>query len=81
MNQSKKHTKKVEQFLYLNRWVDKEGFRAFVYDIQGNQQLANSHKEFESLTSSGLWFATKPVAEDQPSPKKEKPYGSVRTTS
>lgn len=81
MNQTQKHVKKVEQFLYLNRWVDKANFRAFVYDKEGKQQLANSHKEFEALTSSGIWFATKPEPEVAPSPRKEKPNGTVRPTS
>lgn len=49
------------QFQYLGRWVDKNTFRAFVYDKKGNEKLANSYDEFEELTSSGIWFASKPV--------------------
>lgn len=60
MNQSLKPIKKVDQFLYLGRWVDKAHFCAFVYDKQGNEQLANNYQQFESLTSSGIWFASKP---------------------
>ena len=47
------------QALYLGRWVDKTTFRAFVYDDKGNQKLAKSYPEFESLTGSGLWFPAK----------------------
>jgi len=50
------------QFQYLGRWVDKDSFRAYVYDKDGNEHLANSYKEFEELTSSGIWFASKPDA-------------------
>lgn len=64
MDQSKKRanstTSHSGQFQYLGRWVDKSHFRAFVYDKSGNQKLANSYDEFESLTHSGIWFASKP---------------------
>lgn len=50
------------QFQYLERWVNKEYFRAFVYDDKGVEKLANSYAEFESLTGSGIWFASKPNA-------------------
>lgn len=50
------------QAMYLGRWVDKSNFRAFVYNNKGEQKLANSYAEFESLTSSGLWLASKPDA-------------------
>ena len=50
------------QFQYLGKWVDKENFRAFLYNEKGEQKLANSYKEYESLTASGLWFASKPNA-------------------
>jgi hypothetical protein len=51
------------QFQYLGRWVDKETFRAWIYDKHGEQKLAGSYKEFEDLTSSGIWFAKKPEIE------------------
>lgn len=50
------------QFLYLGRWVNKEHFRAFVYNDKHEQKLANSYQEFESLTQSGVWFASKPAS-------------------
>jgi hypothetical protein len=59
------NAKKEEQFLYLGRWVNKNGFRAFVYDRKGNTKLANTFQEFEDLTSSGLWFASKPEASEK----------------
>lgn len=50
------------QFQYLGRWVDKENFRAFLYNHKGEQKLADSYKDYESMTASGLWFASKPDA-------------------
>ena len=71
MNQSIRKTEKVDQFFYQDRWVDKAHFRAYVYDQSGNSKLANNYQQFEDLTTSGLWFASKPQA--LPSPvKKEK---------
>ena len=52
----------VGQFQYLGRWVEKNNFRAFVYDKKGDQTLANSFEEYESLIASGIWFASKEVA-------------------
>lgn len=48
-----------KQFEYLGRWVNKEHFRAFVYNRLGEQIVANSYNEFESLIASGLWYASK----------------------
>ena len=62
MNQANNKVKAknpADQFQYQGRWVDKANFRAFVYDRAGHQKLANSHADFESLISSGLWFASK----------------------
>ncbi len=53
------------QFQYLGRWVDKDTFRAYVYDKKENEKLANSYNEFEELISSGLWFAQKPVRKQE----------------
>ncbi len=47
------------QFQYLGRWVDKEHFCAFVYDKDGNEKLAQNYNEFEKLTTSGIWFASR----------------------
>lgn len=57
MNQLRKKAVSNEgQFLYLGRWVDKAGFRAFVYAKNGDQKLANSYDDFLGLTTSGIWF-------------------------
>lgn len=56
MNQEK--PKKVCQVFYNNRWVDKNNFRAFVYN-GSEQKLAESYKEYEDLIASGLWFSKK----------------------
>jgi hypothetical protein len=65
------------QFQYLGRWVDKEHFRAFVYNEKGEQKLANSYKDYESLTASGIWFASNPDA----SQKGKKKDGRLCTNS
>lgn len=64
MDQSNKRSSdsSSDQFQYLGRWVNKQFFRAFVYNEKGEQKLADSFNEFESLTASGLWFASKPDA-------------------
>lgn len=57
MNQEVKKPKQNDgQFYYLDRWVDKKSFRAFVYNEKNETKLANSYDEFEHLISSGLWF-------------------------
>lgn len=58
------------QFQYLGRWVNKEFFRAFIYNDKGESKLANSYQEFESLTHSGIWYAEKPIA----SPERKHKY-------
>lgn len=71
MDQSKKNPNILHdgQFQYLGRWVDKKHFRAFVYNKDGSQKLADSYEEFEDLVTSGIWFATK----DEASTKQGKP--------
>lgn len=72
MDQSKRKAQKVDQFFYQDRWVDKAHFRAYVYDRAGNSKLANNYKEFEDLTSSGIWFASKPELSVSPLKKEKK---------
>lgn len=80
MDQSKLKTQKPDQFFYQERWVDKAHFRAYVYDREGSTKLANNYQEFEDLTTSGIWFASKPEALP-PVVKKEKSNGSLRAVS
>lgn len=69
MSQEKKIVKiRDDQASYLGRWVDKSTFRTFVYDRNGEQKLANSWVEYESMIASGTWHDTKP----DPSHKLEK---------
>ena len=59
VDQSKKVLNLHEgQFEYLGRWVDKVGFRAFVYNSKEEQKLANSYEEFKALTGNGIWFSS-----------------------
>ena len=71
MQQKTKINSSEGQFQYLNRWVNKEHFRAFVYNEKGEKKLANSYQEFESLTTSGLWFSSKPDASLKPRKQKD----------
>lgn len=52
---ARKGIDRKKQCHYLGKWIDKEHFRAFVYNNSG-KKLANSWDEFESLIGSGLWF-------------------------
>jgi len=60
-----------ETVIYCGRVIAKEGFRAFVYGIDNKQKLVESWKEFESVISSGIWFATKELAALKDKPKKK----------
>ena len=62
----------IGQFLYLGRWVDKKTFRAFVYDKDGNQMLADNYDQYIKFTSSGNWFSEKPDAPDNKKVRKQK---------
>jgi hypothetical protein len=60
-----------DQVLYQGRWVDKSSFRVFVYNEKGDEKLAPSYPEFESLIASGIWFASKPDASRRMEKKKD----------
>lgn len=47
---------------YLGRLVPKKGFRAFVYDMDGNQKISESWGDFLNHTGSGVWFDTREAA-------------------
>jgi hypothetical protein len=64
-----------EQVFYNNRFVDKDTFRAFVYN-KTEQKLAKSYDEFEQLIATGLWFITKEEYE-----KNEQKLQLVKNTS
>lgn len=74
---AKKINREESQFEYLGKWVNKEHFRAFVYNEKGEQQLAKSHQNFEQLIGSGIWFASKVEA----SPKRKQKDGLIRADS
>ena len=71
------------QFQYLGRWVNKDQFRAYVYNSKGDQKLANSYNEFQEDIASGLWFASKPegLSEVPVSKERKQKYGIIRTES
>lgn len=43
---------------YQKRWVPKENFRVFIYDVNENKRLVNSYDEYETQMASGVWFAS-----------------------
>jgi len=53
---NKEVSMKNEQVLYDGRLVSKDGFRAFVYNENGDRRLTNSWDEFQKNIKSGLWF-------------------------
>jgi hypothetical protein len=74
MSNVKKINREESQFQYLGKWVNKDHFRAFVYNDKGEKQLAKSYQHFEQMIGSGVWFA-EPV---DASPKRKQKDGSVR---
>ncbi len=46
----------ISQVMYLGRWVNRNNFRAFVYNKNG-QKLANSYDEYIKMIESGSWFS------------------------
>lgn len=69
------------QFQYLGRWVNKDQFRAYVYNDKGDQKLADSYHEYEQLISSGLWFAVKPEKIVAVSKERKPKDDTIRPTS
>jgi len=76
MQQKKAYNHHEGQFQYLGRWVDKHNFRTFIYNEKGDQKLAESYKEYESLISSGIWFSSKEDA----SQKKRKQKNDITSS-
>lgn len=63
--------KKVNEFCYLGRWVNKDHFRTYVYS-DTEKKLAGSFKEYDDLINSGIWFDTQELAllgKPKPKPK------------
>lgn len=69
-----------KQVMYLNRWVPREHFRAFVFkrgdDENGNNKeviskLAETFEEFEALIESGIWVDSVDKL-DGPKPERDK---------
>lgn len=54
-----------ESVKYLGRMVPKDGFRVFVYAVDGAKKLMNSYEEFERHLETGLWFSVRPEKEPQ----------------
>ncbi len=74
MSNVKSLNREEKQFEYKGRWVNKEHFRAFVYNGKGEQKLAESYDQFEAMIGSGVWFASKVDA----SPKRKQKDGPLR---
>lgn len=59
MNQSQTKSLNEPQVPYMGRFVNPKFFRAFVYNKDGEETLANSWDEFKKLISSGEWFESR----------------------
>ncbi len=68
MNQEKTQKKRSEQVFYNGRWIDKDHFRAFIYN-GADKKLAESYKQYEDLLSTGLWFSSTAQALEAKKPK------------
>ncbi len=77
MSNVKKLNREESQFQYKGKWVNKEHFRAFVYNDKGEQKLAKSHQHFEKMIGSGAWFSSLAEA----SPKRKQKDGLIRADS
>lgn len=73
MSNVKSLNREEKQFEYKGRWVNKKHFRAFVYNGQGDQKLAESYEQFEAMIGTGVWFASKVDA----SPKRKQKDGPL----
>lgn len=51
-------TKLIDHVLYQGRMVPKHSFRAFVYNTQGEQRLAQNWTDYQQLMDSCVWFST-----------------------
>jgi hypothetical protein len=60
-----------ELVMYLGRAVPKRGFRAFIFNSDGQTKIAEGWDEFEIFTHSDNWFATKEEAEAPKKPRKK----------
>lgn len=54
--------------IYLGRIVEKEHFRTFIYNPNGEQKLVESWDDYEACMQSGLWFATVEDAKESVAP-------------
>lgn len=61
-------SKQDKTFIYLNRPVNKEHFRAWVYNNEG-RMIVNSYDEFIAAIDSKKWFESKG---EIPKPKAKK---------
>jgi hypothetical protein len=52
--------------VYNNKTINKNHFRAFIYNIDGvNRRLVENWDSYQQFISSGLWSDTMPVIEKQ----------------
>ena len=68
---------KGESVMYCGRLVPTEGFRTFIYGIDGAKKLVESWDEYLNCISLGIWFSTLseansliPTPEDKPKKKR-----------
>lgn len=70
-----KKNQDVSQVLYQGRWVNRDHFRAFVYN-EKEQKIANSYDEYTKLIESGLWFSSKEDIGKEAKPSRKPKHGA-----
>jgi len=56
--------------IYQGRPVSEQGFRAYMYSLDGEKKLVNSWQEFEEHLQTGLWFESEFIKDAQEEPKR-----------
>lgn len=62
-----------EMVKYDDRYVPKQGFRAYIYGYDNQKLLVNSWEEYQKEISSGLWY---PKISDVPQKEKLEKKGT-----
>lgn len=72
--EEEKANKPIRQVEYMGKLFPEEGFRTWVYGLEGKEKLADSYEEYKELVGSGLWYDRKSdVPAPQPKEVEEKP--------
>lgn len=53
---NKEKAKVISWVDFKGRLVDRDQFRAFIFNPKGERHLAESYDEYKEMVSTGLWF-------------------------